>query len=244
MAYIYKHTRTDKNEVFYIGIGDSKNYQRAYDRSHRNRHWKSIINKTDYIVEIIQDNLSWEEARKKEIELIKEYGRKDLNEGTLVNMTDGGDGTLGFSMSYDTKLKLSNANSGSGNGNWKKQYTKEEREKLSISQKKRFQDPKERLKTNVFKNLTEEQLKERKKVWSECKKGKSNGRFKWDIPVLQINPNTNKVIKEYEYPRLVQEDGFASKYVIDCCNGKTKYGKYKGFIWSWKKNKFYGRKRK
>lgn len=234
MAYIYKHIRTDKNEVFYIGIGNGKNYQRAYDTIHRNRYWKHIVRKTNYIIEIVEDNLSWEEASKKEIELIKKYGRKDLNEGTLVNMTNGGDGTIGLIMNDDTKIKISNSNRGSGNGNWKKQYTNEERKRLSIAQKKRFQDPKQRLKTNAFLNLSEEQIEERKKVWSECKKGKNNGRFKWDIPVLKIDAKTNKVIQEYEYPRLVQQDGFASKYVIDCCNGKKKYGKYKGFIWSWK----------
>lgn len=30
MAYVYRHIRLDKNEVFYIGIGtDTKNYKRA-----------------------------------------------------------------------------------------------------------------------------------------------------------------------------------------------------------------------
>jgi hypothetical protein len=234
MAYIYKHIRTDKNEVFYVGIGNDKKYQRAYDKRKRTQLWKNIINKTDYIIEIVEDGLTWETACSGEIELIKHYGRKDLNEGSLVNMTDGGDGALGLVHTNDSKLKLSKANSGSGNGNWKKEYTEEERKKLSIAQKKRFEDPNERLKTNPFNNLTKEQTNKRKKVWSDCKKGKSNGRFKWDIIVLQINPNTNEIVKEYEYARLVQSDGFVSKYVLNCCLCKPNFNKHKGFIWKFK----------
>ena len=31
MAYVYKHTRLDNNEIFYIGIGSHlDNYKRAY----------------------------------------------------------------------------------------------------------------------------------------------------------------------------------------------------------------------
>lgn len=98
MAYLYRHIRLDKNEVFYIGIGsDNKGkYKRANSKYERNRHWKFITDKIKYEVEIILDDLTWEEACEKEKEFIKLYGRKDLNEGTLVNMTDGGDGMTGF----------------------------------------------------------------------------------------------------------------------------------------------------
>ena len=125
MAYIYKHIRTDKNEVFYVGIGNDKKYQRAYDKRKRTQLWKNIINKTDYIIEIVEDGLTWEQACEGETKWIKHYGRKDLNKGFLVNMTDGGDGALGLIHTDEAKKKLSKANSGSGNGNWKKEYTKE-----------------------------------------------------------------------------------------------------------------------
>ena len=95
MAYVYRHIRLDKNEVFYIGIGAQKNFKRAYTHSSRNKYWKNIVNLTDYKVEIILDDISWEEACDKEKEYIKLYGRKDKFLGTLSNMTDGGEGTLG-----------------------------------------------------------------------------------------------------------------------------------------------------
>ena len=108
MAYVYRHVRLDKNEVFYIGIGsDSKGkYKRAFEDSHRNPHWHNIV-KHGYEVEIMLDDLTWEEACKKEVEFIKLYGRKDLNEGTLVNMTDGGEGIIGCVVTEETRKKLS-----------------------------------------------------------------------------------------------------------------------------------------
>lgn len=95
MSYLYRHIRLDKNEPFYIGISynNDENYNRA-NTKHKNKHnvfWNNITNKTDYRVEILLDNLSWEEACKKEIEYIKLYGRRDLGLGTLVNLTDGGE---------------------------------------------------------------------------------------------------------------------------------------------------------
>ena len=108
MAYVYRHIRLDKNEPFYIGIGSDNEgfYKRAYSKKNRNSHWKNII-KYGYEVEIILDDLTWEKACTKEIEFIKLYGRKDLGKGTLVNMTDGGDGLI--NASADTIKKISNS---------------------------------------------------------------------------------------------------------------------------------------
>jgi hypothetical protein len=97
MAYVYRHIRLDNNQPFYIGISNNnKSYSRAYQKRSRNKHWHNIVNNTQYKVEIILDDLSFEDACLKEIEFIKLYGRKDKNNGTLVNWTDGGQGTLGW----------------------------------------------------------------------------------------------------------------------------------------------------
>ncbi len=110
MAYVYKHIRLDNDEVFYIGISKDTNYKRAYSKYFRNRHWHYLTKKHGYKVEIIFENLSIEDAIKKEIELISLYGRKDLGKGSLVNMTDGGDGQI--NMSEETKQKLRTYNTG------------------------------------------------------------------------------------------------------------------------------------
>jgi hypothetical protein len=111
MAYVYRHIRLDKNEPFYIGVACNKknNYLRAYEKSTRSEWWKKIVAKTEYKVEIIFDDLTKEEAKQKEIEFIKLYGRSDLNLGTLVNMTDGGDGLINRVFTLEYRAKLSNA---------------------------------------------------------------------------------------------------------------------------------------
>ncbi len=106
MAVVYRHIRLDKNEPFYIGIG--KSLERAFSIKSRNKYWQSIYKITSIEVEILFENLTLEEAFEKEVEFIKIYGRKDLGLGTLVNMTDGGYGTVNHSpevlKSISTKL--------------------------------------------------------------------------------------------------------------------------------------------
>lgn len=104
MAYVYKHIRLDNDEVFYIGMSKDNNYKRSESKKHRNYHWHNIVNKVGFRIEIVYDNITIQEAAKKEIELINFYGRRDLGSGSLVNMTDGGEGSL--NMSEETKQKL------------------------------------------------------------------------------------------------------------------------------------------
>ena len=95
MAYVYTYTRLDKNEIFYVGIGSDSKYKRAKNLSLRTDYFKKIINKSEYKLDIVFDDLTWEEACLREIELIALYGRKDLGIGTLINFTDGGEGRKG-----------------------------------------------------------------------------------------------------------------------------------------------------
>lgn len=110
MAIVYRHTRLDTNEVFYIGIG--KNEKRAYSKFCRNNFWHKIVNKTQYSVEIIATTETWELACELEMFLIEHYGRRNKGEGTLVNMTDGGDGATGQIMSVESREKMSKAKKG------------------------------------------------------------------------------------------------------------------------------------
>lgn len=140
MAYVYRHIRLDKNEPFYIGISNNKKYYRAYDSQKRNKIWKGIVSKSEYEVEIIIDGISYEDAKRKEVEFISLYGRIDLATGTLANLTDGGDGTLGmtsphlgkkFTESHKEKIRKSKL--GDKNPNYRKVFSKEYRDKLSKS---------------------------------------------------------------------------------------------------------------
>lgn len=114
MAVVYRHIRLDKNEPFYIGIGEKKN--RAHTKHGRNEFWNKIIKKTNYRIDILFDDLTWEEAQEKEKEFISIYGRRDLGTGILVNLTDGGENppkmfghkfNLGRKQSTTTRKKRS-----------------------------------------------------------------------------------------------------------------------------------------
>lgn len=130
MAYVYKHVRLDTNEVFYIGIGIQDKYKRAFSKRSRNAFWKNITSKTEYLVEIISDNITWEEACIKEKQMILELGRRDLKLGSLVNMTDGGEGTINVkhSKQWYEKQKENNLKKG-------KPISKEHRLKISLNHK-------------------------------------------------------------------------------------------------------------
>lgn len=182
MAYVYKHIRKDTGEVFYIGIGIKNN--RAKSKFGRNNLWKKIVNKTDFIVEIIENDLTWQEACEKEKELISLYGRIDLGNGTLANMTDGGDGTINkiFTEEYRQKLKgpkseehkrkIGLASKGRNVG---KKHTEEAKKKMSEASKGR----------NVGKKHTEET----KKIISEKNKGK-------------VSPNKGKPMSEEQKKKI------------------------------------------
>lgn len=106
---VYRHIRVDKNEVFYIGIG---NIKRPFSKEIRNNLWKKITSKSNYKVEILASNLTKELAVELECFLIAEYGRKDLRTGTLANLTDGGEGVNGYKISLENKIKQGLYNKG------------------------------------------------------------------------------------------------------------------------------------
>lgn len=155
MAYVYRHIRKDKNEPFYIGIGSDLKYKRANERSRRNDIWYKITNKTEYEVQIIFYDITWEEACEKEKEFILLYGRIDLNTGVLCNMTDGGDGVVGFLFTDEIKEKISKAITGI-------KRSDETRKKISQNSKRRRLTQKEKLhlsNLNKGKKLTDDARK-------------------------------------------------------------------------------------
>jgi hypothetical protein len=127
MAVVYKHLYKDSDTIFYIGIG--KNKQRAYSVKRRTAMWDYTVAKYGLRVEIIHDNISWEDACKIEIELISKYGRKDLKKGNLVNLTDGGEGRLGTKATDETKLKMSISHKGLNTWSKGRKMSEEQKDK-------------------------------------------------------------------------------------------------------------------
>lgn len=206
MAYVYRHIRLDKNEPFYIGIGSDETYKRANSKFGRNKYWHNIVAKTDYEVEILLDNITWEYALNKEIEFIELYGRR-IDGGILSNLTKGGDGVLGFK-----NPKLAERNK---TGIWKgKKHTEETKLLMSLNNKGVKKSP-----------LAIERM-----IASKVGKGigKNNPKYRGIIYVIDSNKNLRY---ECDFPLdAAKLCGVSLAYVNKCLCGLA--NGYKGFYFS------------
>lgn len=138
---LYFHINPLKNEIFYVGIG-GKYRPRNKQRSN---YWKNTAFKYGYIIDIIETNLTWEEACEREKFYIKFIGRKDLGLGPLINHTDGGDvGSLGFKKTAEMINKVVMKNTG-------KKRTQEQKDRMSKAQKGRTFTDETRKKMSITK---------------------------------------------------------------------------------------------
>lgn len=106
---VYRHRTLDTKQVFYVGIGLPN---RPYKKNGRTLYWKNIVNKHGYSIEIIKENISWTDACELEELLILEYGRRDLKTGTLVNLTNGGDGVKNYKFDKEVVQRIRKQNLG------------------------------------------------------------------------------------------------------------------------------------
>lgn len=223
LGYLYKHIRLDNNEVFYIGMGGfdksekENTYRRAYSKKSRNKDWYNIISMTDYKIEIIMDDLTFEEILLKEKEFISFYGRLDLKNGILVNKTSGGQGSTGRISSEETKNKISN---------YHKSLSAED--KIIIYKKNKSEDKKKRL-SELFKGKPRN-----KEVWEKI--NKANKRHRSDETRKKLSEagkrriliNKKQVLcvdKNCIYSSISEASiklGINRKCISSVCNGKTK----------------------
>ena len=173
MAVVYQHIRKDKNCIFYIGIELDTKSRKAKGKRSRKKHgrsnlWKKVVSKTNYSIQILFDDISNDEAIQIEKYLIHYYGRKNLNLGELVNLTNGGEGTTGYIQSDETKSKIAEKAKG-------RICSEETRLKISRSSlgrkptKECLELRSERMKGNTY-FLGKEHSEETKKKMSEAAK--------------------------------------------------------------------------
>ena len=117
--YVYIHRKKTNNEIYYVGKGRNK---RAWvlSQSARNPLWNKIHKKHGTTVEIVLNNLTEFQAHSLERELILFYGRRNINTGSLANLTDGGEGTVGFVASEEYRKNVSIRYTGEGHPRYDK----------------------------------------------------------------------------------------------------------------------------
>lgn len=147
--YVYGYIRLDTNTYFYIGKGKDNRYLRL---DNRKQHFMNIFNKVECAVEILYDNLTEDEAFKLEVDTIYDlvfnegYSidikgiKKNTNGCHLVNCTWGGEGTSGLSIKQSQKTIDNRVAKNTG-----QKRTKEQKQRMSESRKKRLNEHPEEL---------------------------------------------------------------------------------------------------
>lgn len=100
--YVYAHYRGDTGKIFYVGKGRGKRFESS---NRTNPYWNSVVDKHGFNKRILLKNLSEQCSLSLEKIIIHLHGR--YPDGPLVNMTDGGEGTSGWSPSKEWRNRRS-----------------------------------------------------------------------------------------------------------------------------------------
>jgi hypothetical protein len=225
--YVYLHRTLGGGTPFYIGIGTKQygdhpnpkmKYARAYSASGRTNFWRRIVSKYSYTVEILVESTDYDYIKQQEIFFISKFGRRDLKKGTLCNLTEGGDGTVG------------------------KIFSEEELENMSKAQKERFSNPSETDAENfrqLYLRTSERMIGNTYAKGRSLTKQQKDNLYKHRIDklsrrVIQEDLNGN-FIKEWHVTREAADYyGITYKAIWKACNLYYKGATSKGFRWRFK----------
>lgn len=140
--YVYLHRKATTGEVFYVGKGKNR---RSSEKLSRSNYWKRIVAKHGYVIDYaIQGVQEWY-ALELEKQLVDYYGRRDLDDGPLVNLCDGG--AESYNMNDEIRAKMSESKRGKKLPDWVKEsmsrahkgrtFTDAHLEKLRVAGKRR-----------------------------------------------------------------------------------------------------------
>ena len=163
--YVYRYS--DQNGApFYVGKGSNDRFHVSGHLYNNQPFLKRKIKKigVDNIkVHLLHKNLTETMVFQFEAFYIGFYGRRDLGEGTLCNLTNGGEGLSGineetrrkiskamkgnqngkgFTHSKETKRKMSEANRGKNNPMYGKKHSEETKKKMSKAKIGKYQGKK------------------------------------------------------------------------------------------------------
>lgn len=252
-------------------INGKKYVGQATDLKKRQNDWKCLTQK--YAGPAINaarakygiDNFGFEilkECKDDELDYWEKYYIKELNTKAPYgyNLTDGGGGMSGYTLSEETRKKMSEIQKGKNNGFYGKNHTDEAKKKIGEAQKgeknhmygkhwseeakKKLSDarkgktPWNKGKTNIYSDEAKKKMsdsKKGKKLSEEHKKKLSESHLngKYSKIVLQIDKETNETISEFPSTMEVERQlGFNHSSISACCKGKLKTSY--GYIWKYK----------
>ena len=225
-----------------------------------NKHFTNAIKKygwDNFEHIIIATDLSEEQAKEMEIELIREWDSTNPSKG--YNITKGGEGANGLTHSEETKRKLSEANKGENNPNYGKHLSEETKRKLSkvfsgknnpmygktsaMKGKHHSKETKRKISEtnkgeNSWENMTEEARVKRKEKMSKAMSGENNPMYEKkgkDSPraTSVICITTNKIFNTIKEGAGYY--GIDTSSISKVCKGKRKScGKYNGIPLVWR----------
>lgn len=238
--YAYRHIRNDTNTPFYVGIGKQMpgtgSYGRASSKHCRNKYWVNIVAKHGYTVEIFYETSIESEIIAKEKEFISLYGRRDLGNGILVNMTDGGEGR--FSYSIEQRREYAERMRGRVSPMKGKKLSEETRKKMSEVQSQRNYSYLKGLKKHTQEN--KDRLSNRN-IGNKYNLGKFHSE---ETKIKMSERAVKKPLVVYDaigqligvYPSVLiasKRMGVADTFISSCLTGKRKHRR---FIFKYKIN--------
>jgi hypothetical protein len=230
--YVYLHKKKTTGEVFYVGKGTGK---RAYHKTKRSKFWKNIVDKHGYIVEFVEVGLQEWYAFELEQNLISYYGRRDLEEGCLVNATGGGEGSSGHIWTEEMK-------------EWRSLKTKEQFS--SAEMRKKASDAKKGKK--LSQKAKEQSVKVLNQYREKAKKAVSEMlKEKWKTPEFRekmLKQSKSLVMSESAKQKIaaalskpvMRSDGVLFKSVSDAARSLGKQGSKITMVANGKRNMAYG----
>ena len=257
--YVYMHTTPSKpRKKVYIGITRQNPYNRWHNgtsyKKNTNQYFWNAIQKYGWENidhKILEYGLTEEEAKKREVELIKQYHAKDRKYG--YNLTDGGDGCHGIEVNVATRKRISKAHKG-------RKHSDIHNKRVSIAKGypvKQFSLEGDYIQTFYSTAEAARQLgmpSSHQSHISACCNGMRHhaAGYRWcwesdECPVLPLKgePCNNRAVSQYHLDgryiatfKSLKEAGEAvsnaskpGDNIQACCIGKTKYAY--GFIWKY-----------
>ena len=240
--YIYGDLILDF-EPFYIGKGTCERIDTTLYHHNagfkRNKIEKLKRNNIQILNVIIFNNLEEEESFEKEIEIIKDIGRREFKNGPLVNQTDGGDGRTNIIVSEKTRKKISESTKKYYELNGTRLLTQEEKDHLRevnmgeknpmfgkthsdlvsgighpMYEKHHSEETRQKIKENMHKAFEEMGTSVEKRAEATAKLAQKK---------VQQFDNTGKLLAEFDSIKIASEKtGFSKSFIGKHCRGFSK----------------------